>query len=456
MSAAATGTQFGRRALAATLLVAAAGPLVACDDAPAEAAAPRAGGDTTVDERSSHAFSLPAPNLSADDLEQHLAGDVTFEAIFVPAPADINPGLGPVFNAPACGACHARDGRGMPVAGTPSGASPLLVRVSDLALPRGPHGEPPPADGLGGQLQDRANFGVEPEIAIAIDWIESTGQFDDGTAYTLREPSFDITRPDGTSLPAGLVFSPRVAPPVFGLGLLEAVAEADIVALADPDDADGDGISGRANRVWSPTLQAMSLGRFGWKANTANLTDQAAAAYFNDMGVSSPVFPEPDGSHEIDQETLDATVHYTQTLAVPARAQADAQVRRGEALFARLDCEGCHTSTLRTASDHPVAALRDQQIHPYTDLLLHDMGPDLADGRPDYEADGREWRTPALWGIGLTQTVLPYASFLHDGRARTLEEAILWHGGEAEASRDGYRGLSATDRAAVLAFLRSL
>jgi CxxC motif-containing protein (DUF1111 family) len=237
---------------------------------------------------------------------------------------------------------------------------------------------------------------------------------------------------------------------------LEAIPEADIVQQADPDDRNGDGISGRPNRVWDVVQQAPMLGRFGWKANTPTLLQQSAAAYANDMGVTNPLFPAADGPQDINMETLTAAAVYVQTLAVPARTLLDdPRVQRGERLFAQANCTACHLSTWRTG-EHQIPALANQTIHPYTDLLLHDMGAELADGRPDFEADGREWRTPPLWGIGLAQTVLPYSSFLHDGRARTLEEAILWHGGEAELAKETFRTLSAANREALIWFLRSL
>lgn len=413
------------------------------------------GGDTTVVDRTSVAYSKPAPNLVETDLEKHLAGDLTFEAQFVTPPAEINPGLGPTYNNVSCARCHIRDGRGMPAVGNGPLRSQLLVRVS---LPTGAPDVPGgavPVPGLGAQIQDQAIFGETPEAKVEVDWETVPGTFGDGTAYALRRPVLRITLPDGTPLPADAQTSLRQPPPVFGLGLLEAVAEADIRALADPDDADGDGISGRVNEVWDPEVGGAVLGRFGHKANTSNLRIQAAAAYFNDMGVSSPVFGDADGHTDIGETELAATVFYTQTLAVPAPAAPTTESKRGEALFGEFGCVACHVDALETG-EHAISALAHQAISPYTDLLLHDMGDDLADGRPDFRADGREWRTAPLWGIGLTHTVLPYSGFLHDGRARTLDEAILWHGGEAEKAREAFRNASATDRAALMAFLLSL
>lgn len=269
--------------------------------------------------------------------------------------------------------------------------------------------------------------------------------------------------------------SPRIAPQVIGVGLLEAIPEADVRAAADPDDEDGDGISGRINEVWSPTLGRMALGRFGWKANVARLADQTAGALNGDIGITSLTQPEEEdcefsplvcdaevsgadepGAPEIDADRFGAVVFYTQTLSVPAMREHDsASVERGAETFVELNCAACHTP-LQQTGDHEVGVLSGQAIRPYTDLLLHDMGPDLADGRPDFAASGREWRTPPLWGIGLVDDINGHTRFLHDGRARNLEEAILWHGGEAAASRDAFRDLDADQRAALLEFLGSL
>ncbi|MCP3141217.1 di-heme oxidoreductase family protein [Pyxidicoccus xibeiensis] len=427
------------------------------EDTPgAPAAPPRAGGATTIDDRTSLAFAQPAPNLSLEAQERHRVGDAAFAAVFVPAPAPVNPGLGPVYNNTSCNGCHLRNGRGMPVMGSGPQRTQLLVRVSMTGgSPEHPNGAVP-VPGFGLQVQDQANYGVKPEAAVALEWVETQGQYADGSPYSLRSPRVRITPKDGSVPPAGMLTSLRLPPPVFGLGLLEAVELSTLQALADPDDRDGDGVSGRLNEVWDVAARALAPGRFGWKANSPHLAQQSAEAYVNDMGVTNPLFPEVDGTHELSRDTLEAAVFYAQSLGVPARTALDgAEVRRGEGLFRARGCEHCHREVLETGP-YPVAELAHQRIHPYTDLLLHDLGPGLADGRPDGAATGAEWRTPALWGLGLTQTVLPYAAYLHDGRARTLEEAILWHGGEAEAAKEGFRQSSTEDRAALVAFLRSL
>lgn len=427
----------------------------ACDEVEHPETPFPAGGGLTVFDRSSNGFGGPGPNLDSDELEQHFAGDATFEAVFVTAPARVNPGLGPVFNHTSCNGCHPRDGRGLAIAGGPPVLSPMLVRVS---LPEGEPVAPGgavPVPGLGTQVQDHGVFGVSPEATVELSWKTEAGAYGDGTPYELRRPIIAMTYPDGRPVEDEVMTSARIPPPVFGLGLLDAISDETLEALADPDDRDGDGISGRVNRVWDARLERTVVGRFGWKANTPRLADQVADAYANDMGISSPVHPESDGGAEIDRATLDATRFYVATLGVPAPHDAGDEARRGEKLFRQMGCDGCHVSKLETG-DHDIAALVGQTIRPHTDLLLHDMGPGLADGRPDWAASGSEWRTAPLWGIGLTGTVLPLATYLHDGRARTLAEAILWHGGEGEAAREAFRMAEEADREALLAFLRSL
>lgn len=415
-----------------------------------------AGGQTTIEDATSHAFSTPAPNLDGDRLALHLDGDLAFEQLFVTPPAQVNPGLGPVFNEASCITCHPRDGRDR---------VGLLIRVSRPGT--GAHGGPLPVEGLGGQIQDKAVIGVQPEAQIVESFEEKTVTLADGTVVVLRRPIISLGSPSAP-LPGDLLLSPRMPRPVFGLGLLEAVAEEILLQLEDPADADGDGISGRVNRVWNVQTQRTEVGRFGWKANQPTLLQQTARAYQQDIGVTTTLFPtessfgQPadDGREddpELTDEILEAATFYVQTLAVPAPRDVNSpQVRRGEALFEQIKCASCHTPTLETGTLEGVPEVSHQTIHPYTDLLLHDMGPDLADGRPDFLANGREWRTPPLWGIGLTRVVNGRFRLLHDGRARSILEAILWHGGEAEDARLEVEAMSAADLEALLAFLESL
>ncbi len=424
-----------------------------------------AGGATTIFSAASQAFELPAPNLDGARLDKHLAGDTAFGDSFVTAPAPVFSGLGPIFNNNACDSCHPKNGRGRPPRDGERMDS-MFLRVSlpgTDPLTGGPLAVP----GMGTQLQHLANFGVLPEADVAISEEFNDGMFGDGEAFELRRLHFRIENPT-QPLPDTVLTSPRTALPVFGRGLLEAIDEDTILGFADEDDADGDGISGRPNWVWDVVRQQTALGRFGWKANNPNLLQQTFTAYNQDMGVTNPFLPQEsafgqiqyDGladDPEIDRETVDVATFYVQTLAVPARRNLDdPQVQDGEDLFHEAQCTGCHIPTIRTGVLAGVPEVSNQTIHPYTDLLLHDMGDGLADGRPDFVATGREWRTPPLWGIGLTRRAQGHTLFLHDGRARNLTEAILWHGGEAEAAREAFRLMPVDERKALLTFLESL
>jgi len=422
------------------------------------------GGATTVFDATADAFSHNSPNLSPDELAIHEEGDEEFEDAFAVDPASEHAGLGPVFDNVSCEGCHFADGRGRPP-GPGEIAESFLVRISypgrDIVT-----GAPNPVPGFGGQLQLRAVPGVAPEASVSITYTEVAGRFADGQTYSLRVPSYQFY---GSYEPISkkMLFSPRVAPMNFGLGLLEAIPEATMLAKEDPNDINNDGISGVANRVWDAAAGKTAVGRFGWKAGAPNIVQQTAGAYNGDMGVTSPMFPSEscEGDRpecaphapEVSDEQVLAVARYMQTLGVPARRNlTDAQATQGEAIFYQVGCAACHTPTVTTGTLAGVPSVAGQVVHPYTDLLLHDMGADLADNRPDFQANGREWRTPPLWGIGLVQTVNGHSDFMHDGRARNLMEAVLWHGGEAKRSRDAVASLSASARAALIKFLESL
>jgi CxxC motif-containing protein (DUF1111 family) len=429
-----------------------------------------AGGELTVFNTTRFAFSQRAPTLDQAGQDAFQVGDAFFSTTWTTAPSSARDGLGPLFNANGCAACHTRDGRGRPPLATGEPFVSLLFR-SSVPGPT-PTAPPSPVPAYGGQLQVSAILGVAPEAAPEVTYTDVPGSFGDGTPFTLARPSYTFPVLAYGPLPADVQISPRVAPQMIGLGLLASVAEADILARADDLDADGDGISGRANRV--PDLVSgdpAALGRFGWKAGQPTIGQQVAAAFRDDVGITNPLFLDEactsaqadclaapsGGSPEADGTILDFVTFYSHHLAVPARrAVADPEVARGRALVEAIGCTACHVPTLVTGPNPLFPALAGQVIHPWTDLLLHDLGPDLADDRPEALADGREWRTPPLWGVGLVETVNEHTRYLHDGRARNLAEAILWHGGEAEAARERFRLLAAADRAAVIRFLEDL
>ncbi len=426
------------------------------------------GGETTAFSAGSNAFELSARNLNNEERRVFEVGDSFFNQNWVTAPAstEARDGLGPVFNAQSCSSCHSHDGRARPPDHDEDPVRGLLLRLS-VMTPEGPQDEPV----YGDQLQDRAILGVPPEGRIGIEYENVAGEYPDGTSFTLRKPAYSILEPAFDPLHPDVMISPRIAPASFGTGLLEAVPEEDILAMSDPEDADGDGISGRPNMVMDVATGTNVLGRFGWKANQPNIEQQAAGAFLGDIGITSSYFPEENclhtqalcqaapngGNPEVPDERLAKVTFYLQTLAVPAMRDVDEpEVQRGARLFVKTGCSSCHTPRHETPEDYPIRPLADQVFFPYTDLLLHDMGEGLADNRPDGAATGREWRTPPLWGIGLVEVVNGHTTFLHDGRARNLEEAILWHGGEAERSRDNFMGLSKEEREALIRFLRSL
>lgn len=427
-------------------------------------------GETTVHETNRRAFSLPVANMPLERRGKFAVGHSFFNMPWVEAPASTRArdGLGPHFIGRSCTACHTHDGRAAP---PEDGEQPmgLLLRLSIPGKDK--YGGPKPEPTYGGQFNNQAIDGVKPEGLVDITYEEMPGRFADGTAYSLRKPVYRFTDLGYGDMHPETMVSPRIAQQIIGLGLLEAIPEKDILALADPDDRNGDGISGRPNRVWDAYVNDTRLGRFGWKANAASVAHQTAAAANGDMGITSRHFPAEEcmpaqkdcekaphgGKPEINDRNLASLIFYTSTTAVPARRDVgDAQVLRGKQLFHQSQCIACHAPKHVTGTLKGFPELSNQTIRPYTDMLLHDMGEGLADHRPDFLASGREWRTPPLWGIGLIETVNGHTTYLHDGRARNLSEAILWHGGEAERSREFFADMSKEEREALLAFLKSL
>jgi len=444
------------------------------------------GGAATVRARDTNdAFSQPSGNMSFERQMDFKLGNGLFRKLWVAAPASTlaSDGLGPLFNARGCQNCHLKDGRGMPPAGPGEPATSMFLRLSvpGGAAPAGIEDYlatlPDPV--YGGQLQDFATPGQTPEGRMVITYSDRPVALADGTVVTLQAPQYSVADLAFGPLDPAVMLSSRVAPQMIGLGLLEAIPAADILAHADPDDSDGDGISGRPNIVWSAEQGAPMLGRFGLKAGAATVREQSAGAFSGDMGLSTVLHPDPWGDctiaetacraapHgqepgvrdglEVDRASLDLVTFYARNLAVPERRKVDdRQVLRGKAVFSASGCPACHVPKFVTGRLAGQPEQSFQLIWPYTDLLLHDMGEGLADNRPEARATGREWRTAPLWGIGMTQTVSGHTRFLHDGRARNLLEAVLWHGGEAEAARTAVIALPAPDRDALIAFLESL
>ncbi|WP_227500218.1 di-heme oxidoredictase family protein [Marinobacter nanhaiticus] len=464
------------RRLAPALLAALAGTATGAATDPPVQDTPMTGGEGSVEQFDRNAYSLPQANLSMTKRLDFSVGNSFFRNPWVEAPSstDARDGLGPLFNTNSCQGCHIKDGRGHP----PTIDEPSVSLFLRLSVPADPVGDAEllkthgfkPAPVYGSQLQTAAISGHKPEADLRLTWESVEQVLPDGTRVALERPVYHIDNANYGPLPQDLLVSPRVAPPMIGLGLIAAIPEETILARADAEDNDGDGLSGRANRVWDKAAGKTVLGRFGWKAGEPSVLQQSMGAFSGDMGLTSTLVaatdctPEqgcdgfPDGgTPEVSDKIARFIDFYARSLAVPMRRNMEnPEVQQGGRLFNGIGCAGCHTPRQVTGTVVDRPDLSQQTIWPYTDLLLHDMGPGLADNRREFEADGTEWRTPPLWGLGLAQTVNPRAGFLHDGRARTPEEAILWHGGEAQNAADQYRSLAQDKRDALLQFLESL
>ena len=430
------------------------------------------------------AFSQSSANLTFEEEGSFKLGNALFRKNWVSSPSSTqaSDGLGPLFNERACQNCHLKDGRGRPPEG--AGSTSMFLR---LARDAGSAEEAALADHkvlnfpdpvYGTQLQELAVPGLKGEGRMRVDYSEVKVTLGDGTVASLRKPSYSAENLGYGPLNPRTTLSPRLTPPMIGLGLIEQIAPADILAHADPDDRDGDGVSGRPNIVRDGPSGELTLGRFGWKAQTASIRQQAADAFAGDIGISTPEMPKhwgdcseaqkdclalPNGvqqrlgTAEAPPPVVDLVTFYAQNLAVPARRDLDkTDVLAGKKQFYAMGCISCHTPKFVTLRGTPNKAQAFQLIWPYSDFLLHDMGEGLADRQRVGDASGSEWRTPPLWGIGLTTIVNGNSFYLHDGRARTLAEAILWHGGEGQKARDRFAGGAVADREALIEFLESL
>ncbi|MFN0041210.1 MAG: di-heme oxidoredictase family protein [Burkholderiales bacterium] len=433
-----------------------------------------------VDRADQDAYIHPAKVLTYRENEVFLQGRSHFKRRWI-APITFNGewGLGPTFIQTRCSECHINNGRGAPPKSADEQLSTMLVRLS---LPgTNKNGGPMPDPNYGDQFQNNAlqaqevdlryAFEMVPaEAKIFLDWTEKVVTLPDGEKVTLRKPTVRLEDLAFGPLGEGAMLSLRNTSPIFGMGLLEAVAEETVLDLAAKQKAAG--LNGRPNYVWDDVHNRRALGRFGWKANTPNLMQQVAAAFLGDIGVTSKIYrknncppiqrvcqiQDPANDPEvIDADMVDFEL-WLRALAVPApRNPGDPVVQRGGKLFREAACAACHVPELKTASEYPAFPhLANRTFNAYTDLLVHDMGPELSDYRPDYLAGGNDWRTAPLWGLGLSGVVSGSTALLHDGRARNVLEAILWHGGEAAASRDAFSKLPRADRDALIRFVESI
>lgn len=468
-----------QQGICALVVSAAAWLLCAAEIDGIPAGALSAGGFTVVVEGPG-AYSVPVATLDAEQRKAFAGGHEHFHEAWVVAP-DMSGvwGLGPTFNEDRCSKCHEKNGRARAPAGEREPMRGMLVRLSVPG--KDAQGAPRPHPNYGDQLNDRSIPGVAAEGRAIVRYQDKPVQFGDGGVATLRVPDIEFADLQFGPLGEDIQASPRVAPAVFGLGLLEAVPEPQILAIAKAQEQHG--VSGRPNYVWDYENDRRALGRFGWKANQPSLRQQVASAFLGDIGATSWIFQQENcpglqtvcrdlpsavrcggqggctGQYrpEVVPSRLSNLTLYLQALAVPARRDVDdPEVMRGEKLFERARCALCHVPELTTGAKTALRSAANQVIRPYTDLLLHDMGEDLADGRPDFDAGGREWRTAPLWGLGLLAAVSGHTELLHDGRARNVAEAILWHGGEALDSREAFRAMPKADREALVRFVNSL
>lgn len=441
----------------------------------AYAQSPRSGGYTTVSVANSNAYSKPVANLSLTRRDGFFIGNAFFKNPWVSAPSSTSArdGLGPLFNTNACQSCHVKDGRGRPPINNEVMTS-MLVRVSlrdagdtEVLKTEGVIADP----NYGNQIQNRAIYGIDPEATVKLEWEQKEITLNDSELITLRTPKIRFSDLAYGPIHENAVFSLRVAPAMIGIGLLELVPDTTLLEIGKQQSAQNDGVSGRRNRVWDVQLQKTVPGRFGWKAGQPTVRQQVAAAFAGDIGATSSMFTQQPctskqtrclesasgGDPEVSDEILDFVTFYSKTLAVPARRNiGDKDIQQGEILFREVGCNTCHVEILHTGVDKDFPELSNQEIHAYTDLLLHDMGEGLADHSREFLATGSEWRTPPLWGIGLMQVVNGHTNLLHDGRARNVEEAILWHGGEAESSHQKFIELSKNKREQIIKFINSL
>jgi CxxC motif-containing protein (DUF1111 family) len=422
-------------------------------EAPGPTDEAKIGGDTTIAwlfAEPDMYFSQMALNTQQENVQSFLEGRRLFHTDFTngqhsetgnPVFTEQAGKAGPLMNATSCETCHVKNGPGALL------DAPLDLKSSMVFKLYG-------AGDLGTQLQ------LQEGSASVSGTEERTVALDDGTMVALHQPKFIVTATSGD--PSR--FSARIARKLVGLGLLEAIDERTLLARADRLDCDRDGISGRPSYVKDPVTGVLRIGRMGWKAEKVGIAHQVADALSADIGVDTSILPGAGGKTELSDDDLARLTTYMRLIGVPPQRNHDqADVARGESLFKTVGCSGCHVTDVVTGENHPFVELRSQPIRPFTDLLLHDMGSDLADDSgvpasdaPDAPPAASEWRTPPLWGIGLYATVNGHTGLLHDGRAAGVLEAVLWHGGEAEAVKHRFMALGAADRQALLAFVQSL
>ncbi len=438
------------------------------------------GGETSNQVENKNSFSLSSRNLDEHMQINFLVGNALFERMWEDSSISKNiakDGLGPFFSARSCESCHINDGRGhIPLTNKEDKIS-VVIQISQNIEQSNDYIKNIDDDTYGGQISEFSVKDVLKEADIIIDYKYSLEMYEDGRVVELRRPIIKIDNLNYGEFNESTTFSARIAQPMIGLGLIEHISDQSLLMNEDIDDTNKDGVSGKANKVWDIRKERLAIGRFGWKAAQPSVYQQTADAFYHDMGLSNKLYSNPfnctskqeectkaiSGNSEeyddleVSSDQLDLVTFYSSQLGVPARRSINAEnVKKGKEIFFALNCNSCHVESFTTGDSGSHANLNNQIIYPYSDFLLHDMGESLSDGVSEFLAQGSEWRTPPLWGIGLTNVVSDEYGYLHDGRARTIEEAILWHGGEAKEIIQNYKKLKKIEVNQLLSFINSL
>jgi len=438
------------------------------------------GGETSNQVENKNSFSLSSRNLEEHMRINFLVGNALFERMWEDSSISKNiakDGLGPFFSARSCESCHINDGRGhIPLTNKEDKIS-VVIQISQNIAQSNDYIKNIEDDIYGGQISEFAVKDVLKEADIIIDYKYSLEMYEDGRVVELRRPIIKIDNLNYGDFNESTIFSARIAQPMIGLGLIEHISDQSLLMNEDINDTNNDGVSGKANKVWDIENEKLAIGRFGWKAAQPSVYQQTADAFYHDMGLSNKLYSNPfnctskqvecakaiSGNSEeyddleVSNDQLDLVTFYSSQLGVPARRSINAEnVKKGKEIFFALNCNSCHVESFTTGDTGSHANLNNQIIYPYSDFLLHDMGESLSDGVSEFLAQGSEWRTPPLWGIGLTNIVSEEYGYLHDGRARTIEEAILWHGGEANEIIQNYKKLKKSEVNQLLSFINSL
>jgi CxxC motif-containing protein (DUF1111 family) len=443
------------------------------------------GGSMTVKRLKTLSYIHPGSSVTPMQKLNFWSGFSFFRDPWVISPSSTKSrdGLGPLFNTRSCISCHDAGSRGPLSPEGESLPSSLVIKFGKLSTKIADKSLSLVDPNYGDQLQPRSILYKHPtlqdtmqgEASLQLSYQTTKGRYADGSEYELRKPSYHLTNLAYGEMASHIGLTPRFAPNIFGAGLLDAIDNKDLLAQEDISDSNDDGISAKYNRVPNVKTGVLEIGRFGLKANHPNLAQQIGAAFRNDIGITNSFFPTEacteiqrnciktaklttaKDSLEINDKLFSLVLTFNRLLGVPPARDLNGELqRKGREHFYLLGCQQCHQPSYQTDKNYPVTELANQRIWPYSDLALHDMGEGLADNVIDHKASGQEWRTAPLWGIGLQSTTTRRTEFLHDGRARSISEAILWHGGEAAPAQQKFIQLTRLERKELITFLQSI